>query len=337
MKRINIVVAAVAAISVAVGAGLLSPRESWAQSNAKGAAKSGVDKMYVLDCGTGHSADQSHWSMGTNVGVPIDISVSCFLIHHSTGWFLWDTGISDHVASMMPAGWQAGNPATGLLWTRKKTLLSQLAELKVSPSDILGIGISHTHPDHIGNAERFPTTPIYIQRAEYESFFRINPQGEGRGEGGARGAGGRGGANAGGREGQPAGGGGGGTMPPGDPVQAFSKDHKMVLIDEDLDVFKDGSFQIFYTPGHTPGHESAMVHLPKTGYVILTGDAIHLRSNWDNRRIPQFVGKSPELRMETMISMERLAALMEHYKAQIWILHDMAQTLTLKHSPQFYD
>jgi glyoxylase-like metal-dependent hydrolase (beta-lactamase superfamily II) len=279
--------------------------------------------------------------------VPIDISVSCFLIHHSTGWFLWDTGISDHVAAMMPAGWQAGNPATGLLWTRKKTLMSQLAELKVSPSDIIGIGISHTHPDHIGNAELFPNTPIYIQRAEFETFFRVNTLGDGRGTGeaGARGEGtgrvesggrseGRGAAGRG--EGRGAGG-GGGTMPPGDPTPAFSKDHKVVLIDEDLDVFKDGSFQIFYTPGHTPGHESAMVHLPRTGYVILTGDAVHLRNNWDNRRIPQFVGKSPELRLQTMISMQRLADLMATYHAQLWILHDLAQTSTLKHSPQFYD
>lgn len=111
----------------------------------------------------------------------------------------------------------------------------------------------------------------------------------------------------------------------------------MVLIDEDLDVFKDGSFQIYFTPGHTPGHESAMVHLPKTGYVIMTGDAVHLRSNWDNDRIPQFVGKSTELRMWTMISMQRLRNLAAFYKAQVWILHDMAQTSTLKHSPQFYD
>jgi N-acyl homoserine lactone hydrolase len=326
MKRFRCVVAATVAIGVAIGAGVLNA----AQSTGNAGGKSGVDKMYVLDCGSGHAVDQSRWSMGTNVGVPIDISVSCFLIHHSTRWFLWDTGISDHVASL-PNGWQAGDPKVGLLWTRKKTLISQLAELKVSPSDIIGIGISHTHPDHIGNTELFPNTPVYIQRAEFESYFKVNTLS-------AAGAAGEGAARPAGEAaaGPPPLGGAQG-LPPGDPTPRFSKDHKVVLIDEDLDVFKDGSFQIFGTPGHTPGHESAMVHLPKTGYVILTGDAIHLRTNWDNRRIPQFVGKSQELRMQTQLSMQRLADLMSFYKAQLWILHDTAQTATLKHSPQYYD
>jgi hypothetical protein len=40
------------------------------------------------------------------------------------------------------------------------------------------------------------------------------------------------------------------------------------------------------TPGHTPGHQSLLVKLPKTGTVLLTGDAVHFKDNWDNRRVP---------------------------------------------------
>ena len=65
-----------------------------------------ADRLYVLDCGQGHTEDQSRWTVGVNVGKPIDISVSCYLIHDSQGYLLWDTGISDYVASM-PNGWQA--------------------------------------------------------------------------------------------------------------------------------------------------------------------------------------------------------------------------------------
>lgn len=113
-----------------------------------------ADRLYVLDCGQGHTEDQSRWTVGVNVGKPIDISVSCYLIHDSQGYFLWDTGISDYVASM-PNGWQAGTGPQSIHWTRSKTLLSQLAAINVKPSDIRYIGISHTHPDHIGNVELF--------------------------------------------------------------------------------------------------------------------------------------------------------------------------------------
>ena len=30
------------------------------------------------------------------------------------------------------------------------------------------MAVSHTHPDHIGNVEMFPSTMLYVQKAEYE-------------------------------------------------------------------------------------------------------------------------------------------------------------------------
>lgn len=269
------------------------------------APTSGVDRMYVLDCGVGHASDQSRWSAGFNVGKPIDISVSCYLIHHKSGYFLWDTGVSDFIATMPDGFLPGGDPAAGIHWRRAKSLMSQLAELKVSPADILSIGISHTHPDHIGNTELFPNTTINIQKAEFDSYF------------------------APGNAGIPA--------PPGDPTPTFKKTHKVNLVEEDLDVFKDGSVMVFYTPGHTPGHESLVVHLPKTGYVILTGDAVHLRTNWDNRRIPYFARQSTEQKLQFLTSMQRLADLKSFYHAQLWILHDKAQSDAIRHAPQYYE
>jgi len=151
MKRFSVILLAMA--------GLLVPRTSWAQAGGKSA-----DRLYILDCGQGHSNDESRWTVGVNVGKPVDISVSCYLIHHGDNYFLWDTGISDAVASM-PDGWYpANNPATDIHWTRAKTLESQLAGIGVKPSDIKFVGVSHTHPDHIGNAELFPQVPFLIQK-----------------------------------------------------------------------------------------------------------------------------------------------------------------------------
>ena len=301
-KRVKFGVAAVAGLIVALGAGFFWVRPSRAQSSGES-----VDKMWVLDCGVGHSNDMSGWTNEMDVGKPLDIPVSCYLIHHATkGYFLWDTGISDWVTSL-PNGWQAGGGALGLHWTRAKTVASQLAGIGVKPSDIHMIGISHTHPDHIGNVEEFPDATVYIQRAEYEYAFTPgagNPPLQ---------------------------------NPPTQPQPSFRPDHPVKLLQGDADVFGDGSVMLIYTPGHTPGHQSCLVHLPKTGWVVLSGDAVHLRENWEFRRIPHFFGMAPELKIETLTSMERLAQIMDSHHAPIWINHDKGDTDKTKHAPEFYD
>jgi len=303
MKRFSIF------LELAITLSLFLPTSGHAQT-----AKSGVDKLYILDCGTGRAQDGSaRWTFGFNPGKPVDISVNCYLIHHAQGYFLWDTGLSDRVAAL-PEGWlPTGDAIKDIHWTRAKTLMAQLKEINVSPSDIKYIGISHTHPDHIGNAELFPKTPILIEKAEYTFYFGPHNPGDVVLPPDAL------------------------TQPPGDPTPRFSKDHPVTMVQEDLDVFGDGSVQIISTPGHTPGHTSCLVHLPKTGWVLLSGDAVHLQQNWDNRRIPYFTTMPTEQKFWTLLSMQRIADLMAFYHAQLWINHEMSQSKKQKHSPQFYE
>ena len=174
-------------------------------------------------------------------------------------------------------------------WRRPKTLAAQLEQLGVKPSDIKGMAISHTHPDHIGNVEMFPQTMLYVQKAEYEWPL----------EGGR---------------------------------PRFKKEHPVTLLEGDRDVFGDGSLTILSTPGHTPGHQSLLVKLPKTGNVVLSGDVAHFKSNWDNRRVPA-VNFNKE---ETIASMDKVAGILEKDHAQLWINHDKAQRDTLKMAPEFY-
>ena len=51
--------------------------------NSLPAAAAGVDKLYVLDCGSISAPDQSRWSPRVNVGVPMQVSDNCYLIHHA--------------------------------------------------------------------------------------------------------------------------------------------------------------------------------------------------------------------------------------------------------------
>jgi N-acyl homoserine lactone hydrolase len=108
------------------------------------------------------------------------------------------------------------------------------------------------------------------------------------------------------------------------PVNKLAGDH---------DVFGDGSVTLISTPGHTPGHQSLLVKLLKTGAILLSGDAVHFKSNWDNRRVPELNFD----KNKTAASMQRIADIMAREKAQLWINHDKKQSDSLRMSAGFYD
>ena len=66
---------------------------------------------------------------------------------------------------------------------------------------------------------------------------------------------------------------------------------------------------------------------------MLSGDAVHFKSNWDNRRVPSINADKEQ----TATSMQRIADIIAKEKAQLWINHDKAQRDTLKMAPDFYD
>ncbi|MGA8295170.1 MAG: N-acyl homoserine lactonase family protein [Rhodoplanes sp.] len=101
----------------------------------------------------------------------------------------------------------------------------------------------------------------------------------------------------------------------------------------DHDVFGDGSVTLIATPGHTPGHQSLLVKLPKTGALLLSGDAVHFKDNWENRRVPD-INFNKE---QTAASLQRMAEVIAKENAQLWINHDKAQRDSLKMAPDFYD
>ncbi|MCW2219111.1 glyoxylase-like metal-dependent hydrolase (beta-lactamase superfamily II) [Bradyrhizobium japonicum] len=270
--------------ALAVAALALSGHAAVAQSE-----KSGVEKLYVLNCGEGTAGDISRWTPGLNEGKSMDFVDSCYLIKHSNkGWFLWDTGIADAVAAM-PNGLVPADPKA-VTWRRPKTLAAQLEQLGLKPDDVKAMAVSHTHPDHTGNVELFPQATLYVQKAEYD-------------------------------------------WPGANNEPRFKPSHPVELLTGDKDVFGDGSVTILSTPGHTPGHQSLLVKLPKTGAVVLSGDAVHFRDNWDNRRVPSMNANKDQ----SAASMQKIADTLTKEKAQLWINHDKAQRDSQKMAPEFYD
>ena len=113
----------------------------------------------------------------------------------------------------------------------------------------------------------------------------------------------------------------------------FKAEHPVTKLEGDRDVFGDGSVTILSTPGHTPGHQSLLVKLAKTGALVLSGDAVHLRSNWDNRVTPG-MNTDPT---QTQTSMQRIADILANENGQLWINHDKPQRDGLKMAPDFYE
>src|SRR3954462_7730675 len=270
-------------LALAVAALALCGHAALAQSE-----KTGVEKLYVLNCGEGTAGDISRWTPGLNEGKTMDFVDSCYLVKHAKGWFMWDTGIPDAVAAM-PNGLAPADPKA-VTWKRPKTLAAQLEQLGLKPSDIKAMGISHTHPHHIGNVELFPTAMLYVQKAEYD-------------------------------------------WPGADNKPRFKPEHPVTLLEGDRDIFGDGSVTVLSTPGHPPGHQSLLVKLSKTGEIVLSGDAVHFKANWDNRGVPS----NNFSKEQTLASMQKISDTLTKEKAQLWINHDKAQRDGLKMSPEFYD
>jgi N-acyl homoserine lactone hydrolase len=84
-------------------------------------------------------------------------------------------------------------------------------------------------------------------------------------------------------------------------------------------------------PGHAPGQLAALVHLPVTGAVLLTGDAV----SRPGEIAEGFAGA--EDAAAARASAARLMALAAAERAVVIWGHDPAQWPALRKAPDFYD
>jgi N-acyl homoserine lactone hydrolase len=259
-----------------------------------------AEKLYRLDCGHSIANDESVWTPGKNVGRNIEFSSTCWLIKHGREWLLWDTGVPEATLND-PRGWSTLPKL--IVYHLDKSLTDQLAEIGLKPADIGRVAISHTHGDHIGNMGLFPQSTVVMQRAEYSWIHSPNGPNDNVNE----------------------------LMALARKLLGTPK--KLQLIDGDTDVFGDGSVTLVSTPGHTPGHQSLLVHLKNSGFIVLSGDVVHLGENFENNIVPSLNTN----KAESIASMDKVRRLMATYKATLFINHDKSQTDGLRLLPAFYD
>jgi glyoxylase-like metal-dependent hydrolase (beta-lactamase superfamily II) len=259
-----------------------------------------ADKLYRLDCGRSVANDESVWTPHENVGRRIEFSSTCWLMQHGKQWLLWDAGVPES-AHDDPRGWSTLPKL--IVYHLDKTLTEQLADIGLKPSDIALVAISHTHGDHIGNVDLFANATVLMQRAEYTWINSAD-----------------------------------GANDNVNQLMALARKllgtpKRLQLVDGDADVFGDGSIMLVATPGHTPGHQSLLLHLKNSGFIILSGDVAHSEENFMNDIVPSLNTD----KTQSIASMERIRRMITTYKATFFINHYKKQTETLKLLPAFYD
>ncbi len=189
-------------------------------------------KLYSMDCGSYDVSDMKDLSStGVYDGQKLNMVNPCFLIRHPKGDLLWDTGHIDSLTDK-PDGEISG------VWHAKSKvkLITQLDQLGIEPKDIDYLSLSHVHPDHAGNANKFIGSTFIVNELEHKYMFSEKIRsyfGE---------------------------------------FYSALENAKTVLFSDEYDVFDDGSLVIYSMPGHTPGSSVLLLRLNKAGNVLLTGD-----------------------------------------------------------------
>jgi glyoxylase-like metal-dependent hydrolase (beta-lactamase superfamily II) len=195
--------------------------------------------------------------------------------------------------------WDTGHSMTAPNVAPKVSVVDQLAKLNIKPEQVKYVGISHYHADHTGQVASFPKATLLLGVREWEAISAPKP---------AEGVNYK-------------------------PFEGWIKGENKVEplpLGPDKDVFGDGSVIVLRTPGHTPGHSSLLVRLPQMGNVILSGDAVHFRENFDSDGVPAFNYDHAQ----TVASIERIKGIMKSQKAKLIIQHDARDVAMLPAFPE---
>ncbi len=258
-------------------------------------------KLYFFDTGT-LRCDKSSVTLGRGAGTIIDMPVPFFLIRHPEGNLLYDTGNAREVAENPESYWGISAKTFQPTMAAEQYCVDQLLKLGLKPEDINFIVVSHLHMDHAGGLRDFPNAKILVQRKEME--------------------------------------------------WAYTADfyQKIAYIREDFDypylkyqyiegleqnpydIFGDGSVTVWFTPGHTPGHQALLVKLPKSGSFLLTGDVCHISEILNKDILPTVCWSTHE----TVKSIKMLRH-MRDTGITVVTGHDPKEWKQYKKAPEYYE
>lgn len=266
----------------------------------------GVDRlrMYIFDLGflPGENLPTDALFPGLEVTPDACCFVAGHLIVHPKGTLMWDVGLVPD--SAIGGGAPGATQAEALHGAQAgRPLGEQLAEIGYTPDDITYLALSHSHPDHIGNANAFKNSIWITPKAQLDVMFAGDP------------------------------------VPTEEPLYSnlyieLRSNKKIILsnIDE-YDVFGDGTVILKAAPGHTQGHQVLIVKLPETGPVMLGGDLYHFPEEREAQIVPITEQDGEQARQSRV----RIEEYLRRHSMPLWNGHDVHLYATLKKSPAYIE
>jgi N-acyl homoserine lactone hydrolase len=248
-------------------------------------------RLYVFDGGRALVPDMSRFTMGKNIGIPVVIPFPMYLIDHPEGLVIFDTGIN---MDNLPEVFKKETTCSP-----DQRIDRQMVRLGYKPEEVKYVILSHMHLDHAGGMTLFPNATFIVRKEELRMAWWPED---------------------------------------GEKAYVFAdyKDTRGYRYlqpkdDEEVDVFKDGSLILFDTSGHTRGHQSAVIRLPKTGTVVLAADAAQVGENLSKGYLPGGCWNS-EIAAQSINKLQQL----EKKGAKIILGHDLRSFEQLRIAPEWY-
>ena len=241
-----------------------------------------------------HRYDKTISTFNRGHGKVIEAPILAYLIETKNGRVLYDVGC-DHTKiadlAQRKRYYHADTFAFGAPDMREEQRLPHhLARLGLKPADVDVIFIGHLHFDHAGGLKELRRcgcgAEIHVQQDEVDAALS--------------------GADA--------------AVFPDDLVDDAGAPLQFRLQRGEYSLLP--GVQAVATPGHTAGHMSMLIELPKGPPVLLAGDAADLQENIDDEIAPGGLWQNQE--QLAVGSIRKLKALAAETGARLWPNHDMA-------------
>lgn len=257
-----------------------------------------VKKLWPLLTAT-HHYDKSLSTRGRGQGQIIEAPILAYLLETANGRILYDVGCDYHKIVDKKQQQQYYDPEIFPFgppeMDESQRLPAHLARMGLTPADVDVVFIGHLHFDHAGGLCDVCGTEVHVQHNEMEAA--------------------KSGLDI--------------AYFPDD----FTGQYPWKIMNGEYDVAP--GVRAISTPGHTAGHMSLWIELPKGPPVILCGDAADLSENITDEVPPGLCWQEQE--DQAIASIRKLKALAAEENAILWPNHDISFWRTLNQFPKFHE